>query len=78
MSDESCVVGLVRFGAVDYTPYRPQTGRVPSRHYRDAKVFGLWTTAMRDNEYTPRPHAPGLTHFLYAFGRFDIGNICVL
>ena len=29
--------------------------RVPSRHCRDARVYGLTTTAMHDNEYPPRP-----------------------
>ena len=30
-----------------------KTRRAPSRHCRDARVYGHTTTAMHDNEYTP-------------------------
>ena len=32
-----------------------KTRRSPSRHYRDARVYGHTTTAMHDNEYAPPP-----------------------
>ena len=38
-------------------PGQPKTRSAPSRHCRDARVFGNTTTAMQDNEYTP-PRAP--------------------
>ena len=33
-----------------------KTRRSPSRHYRDARVYGHTTTAMHDNEYAPPPY----------------------
>ena len=32
-----------------------KTRRAPSRHCRDARVYGHTTTAMHDNDYTPPP-----------------------
>ena len=47
-----------------------KTRRAPSRHCRDARVYGHTTTAMHDNDYTPPPHAHrsqearrGISHF---------------
>ena len=37
------------------SPWSVETGRAPSRHCRDARVYGPTTTAMLDDEYTP-PH----------------------
>ena len=31
-----------------------KTRRAPSRHCRDARIYGHTTAAMHDNEYTPR------------------------
>ena len=40
------------------------TRRAPSRHSRDAKVYGHTTTAMRKIEYPPPPHQIPLSLFL--------------
>ena len=32
-----------------------KTRRAPSRHCKDARVYGHTTTAMHDNEYAPPP-----------------------
>ena len=37
------------------SPWSVETRRAPSRHCRDARVYGPTTTAMLDDEYTP-PH----------------------
>ena len=54
--------GPTRHGALrmvqTLSSWSVKTRRVPSRHCRDAMVYGPTTTPMHDNEYPPPRHPP--------------------
>ena len=71
------------------TPHRASQGLVqamsawsvkarhaPSRHCRDARVYGHTTTAMRDIEYTPPPPPP-VSYYLRLGTRSWPGRPCI-
>ena len=45
--------GASRFGARAMSAWSVKTRRAPSRHCRNASVYGRTTTGMHDNEYSP-------------------------
>ena len=50
------------------TAWPVKTQHAPSRHWRDARVYGHATTAMHDIEYTLLPHSQSLILLFTASG----------